>query len=174
MCRTCFAHRREWKFITFVKWQNQEGPWDTLHWAACWLFTFLPSCDAEEVFITIRGLFKQTLGDGEGQESLECCSPWFCRIVHDLATEHYPSQHLHLNKPLSQLWQNAAENSQPVFSCGPPPLDINSLSDTRFVNTFSLSAAYFFISLAADHWILVIFLPITLNCRNVLLSLNHI
>ena len=28
---------------------------------------------------------------------------------------------------------------------------INSLSDTRFVNTFSLSAAYFFISLAADH-----------------------
>ena len=124
MCRTCFAHRREWKFITFVKWQNQEGPWDTLHWAACWLFTFLPSCDAEEVFITIRGLFKQTLGDGEGQESLECCSPWFCRIVHDLATEHYPSQHLHLNKPLSQLWQNAAENSQPVFSCGPPPLDL--------------------------------------------------
>ena len=119
MCRTCFAHRREWKFITFVKWQNQEGPWDTLPWAARWLFTFLPRCDAEEVFITVRGLFKQTLGDGEGQESLECCSPWFRRIVHDLATEHNSSQHLHLNKPLSQLRQNAAENSQPVFPVDP-------------------------------------------------------
>ena len=22
--------------------------------------------------------FEQTLGDGDGQESLECCSPWRC------------------------------------------------------------------------------------------------
>ena len=30
---------------------------------------------------------EQTLGDGEGQESLVCCSPWGCRVRHDLATE---------------------------------------------------------------------------------------
>ena len=23
--------------------------------------------------------FEQALGDGEGQESLECCSPWGCK-----------------------------------------------------------------------------------------------
>ena len=23
--------------------------------------------------------FEQTLGDGEGQESLACCSPWGCK-----------------------------------------------------------------------------------------------
>ena len=23
--------------------------------------------------------FEQTLGDGEGQGSLECCSPWSCK-----------------------------------------------------------------------------------------------
>ena len=28
-----------------------------------------------------------TLGDAEGQESPECCSPWGCRVGHDLATE---------------------------------------------------------------------------------------
>ena len=27
--------------------------------------------------------FEQTLGDGEGQGSLECCSPWGCRVGHD-------------------------------------------------------------------------------------------
>ena len=30
---------------------------------------------------------EQTLGDGEGQESLVCCSPWGCRVRHDLETE---------------------------------------------------------------------------------------
>ena len=30
---------------------------------------------------------EQTPGDGEGQESLVCCSPWGCRVRHDLATE---------------------------------------------------------------------------------------
>ena len=29
----------------------------------------------------------QTLGDGEGQGSLACCSPWCCRVRHDWATE---------------------------------------------------------------------------------------
>ena len=31
--------------------------------------------------------FEQTLGDGEGQGSLACCSPWGYRVRHDLATE---------------------------------------------------------------------------------------
>ena len=30
---------------------------------------------------------EQTLGDGEGQGSLVCCSPWGPRFAHDLATE---------------------------------------------------------------------------------------
>ena len=31
--------------------------------------------------------FEQTLGDGEGQGSLVCYSPWGHRVRHDLATE---------------------------------------------------------------------------------------
>ena len=31
--------------------------------------------------------FEQTLGDNEGQGSLACCSPWGCRVRHDLAAE---------------------------------------------------------------------------------------
>ena len=31
--------------------------------------------------------FEQTPGDGEGQGSLACCSPWCCKETHDLATE---------------------------------------------------------------------------------------
>ena len=30
--------------------------------------------------------FEQTLGDGEGQGSLVCCSPWGCGVRHDWAT----------------------------------------------------------------------------------------
>ena len=28
--------------------------------------------------------FEQALGDGEGRGSLTCCSPWGCRVEHDL------------------------------------------------------------------------------------------
>ena len=31
--------------------------------------------------------FEQTLGNGEGQGSLACWSPWGHRVEHDLATE---------------------------------------------------------------------------------------
>ena len=31
--------------------------------------------------------FKQTLGDGEGQGRLACCSSWGGRVGHNLATE---------------------------------------------------------------------------------------
>ena len=27
--------------------------------------------------------FEQALEDGEGEESLVCCSPWGCRLRHD-------------------------------------------------------------------------------------------
>ena len=30
---------------------------------------------------------EQTLGDSEGQGSLVCCSPWICRVGHNLETE---------------------------------------------------------------------------------------
>ena len=38
--------------------------------------------------------FEQTPGDGEGQGSLACCSPWGCRVEHSLVTEQY-QQHNH-------------------------------------------------------------------------------
>ena len=31
--------------------------------------------------------FEQALGDGEGEESLVCCSPWGCRLRHDWAAK---------------------------------------------------------------------------------------
>ena len=33
--------------------------------------------------------FEQTLGNSEGQGSLECCSPWGRRVGHDQVTEQY-------------------------------------------------------------------------------------
>ena len=31
--------------------------------------------------------FEQALGIGDGQGRLVCCSPWSCRVEHNLATE---------------------------------------------------------------------------------------
>ena len=36
--------------------------------------------------------FEQALGDGEGQGSLACCSPWGHRVGHDWATEQQHSE----------------------------------------------------------------------------------
>ena len=33
---------------------------------------------------------EQTLGVGDGQGSLACCSPWGCRVGQDLVTEQHP------------------------------------------------------------------------------------
>ena len=33
--------------------------------------------------------FEQTLGDGEGQGSRACCSPWGHKVKHDLVTEQH-------------------------------------------------------------------------------------
>ena len=39
-----------------------------------------------------RHEFEQTPGDGEGQESLVCCSPWGLRVGHDLVIEQQQQQ----------------------------------------------------------------------------------
>ena len=44
--------------------------------------------------------FEQTLGDGEGQGSLACCSPWGRRVRHDLVTEQ---QQKEKNSNVNQL-----------------------------------------------------------------------
>ena len=36
--------------------------------------------------------FEQPLGDGEGQGSPACCSPWGCRVGHDLVTKQHDCQ----------------------------------------------------------------------------------
>ena len=38
--------------------------------------------------------FEQTLGDGEGQGSLVCCSPWGRRVGYNLVTEQQSFLHL--------------------------------------------------------------------------------
>ena len=47
--------------------------------------------------------FEQTPRDGEGQRSLECCSPWGQRVGHDLATEQQPQSNKDLNKRMSRV-----------------------------------------------------------------------
>ena len=44
--------------------------------------------------------FEQAPGDGEGQGSLVCCSPWGCRVGHDWATEEQRSFYILSNFPL--------------------------------------------------------------------------
>lgn len=60
MCKPRPARRGAHKFMAFVKWQNQEGTWEALPGAARWPFTFLPRCDAEEVFLTINKTLLNT------------------------------------------------------------------------------------------------------------------
>ena len=46
--------------------------------------------------------FEQTLGNGEGQGSLACCSPWGCKVRHNSATEQQVSHgHTRSGVPLS-------------------------------------------------------------------------
>ena len=46
---------------------------------------------------------EQTPGDGDGQGSLVCCSPWGRRVRHDLATEQQPRQVTSLSSRPSYL-----------------------------------------------------------------------
>ena len=47
--------------------------------------------------------FEQTPGDSEGQGSQACCSPWDCRVRHDLLTEQQQQimlfkEYIHIHK----------------------------------------------------------------------------
>ena len=47
--------------------------------------------------------FEQTLGDGEGQRSLVCCSPGGCRVGQDCAAEQQQQQQQNQKKELEKL-----------------------------------------------------------------------
>ena len=51
-----------------------------------------------------RHEFEQALGDGEGQGSLVCCSPWGHRVGHDLATKQQTTTAGKGHLPKSFLW----------------------------------------------------------------------
>ena len=45
--------------------------------------------------------FEQTLGDGEGQRSLTCCSPWGHRVRHNWVTEQQQNRGYRLKQLLN-------------------------------------------------------------------------
>ena len=47
--------------------------------------------------------FEQTREDSEGQRSLVCCSPWACRVRHDLATEQQQKPEFSVGRRVRQL-----------------------------------------------------------------------
>ena len=55
-------------------------------------------------------VFEQTQEDGDGQRSLVCCSPWGCKVRHDLVTE----------EQLQQLTITMANDVVHLFMCLPP------------------------------------------------------
>ena len=62
----------------------KHGSGTALHWVTC---EIIYSC------VLLNGHeFEQTQGDGEGQESLACCSLWGRRVIHNLASEQQQQQ----------------------------------------------------------------------------------
>ena len=57
---------------------------------------------------------EQTLGDGEGQGSLACRSPWSRRVRYDLATEQQQA-------PMISKYQSTAPSSLPSSRPSIPP-----------------------------------------------------
>ena len=51
---------------------------------------------------------EQILGDSEGQGSLMCCSPWGCRVGHDLVTEQQQQPGTKIPHAAAQLNLNPA------------------------------------------------------------------
>ena len=47
--------------------------------------------------------FEQALADGEGQESLVCCSPWGRKELDMIERLNHSTAHAHSSKPLSLL-----------------------------------------------------------------------
>ena len=56
-----------------IKGRRRRG-WQRMRWLDC-------------ITNSMDNKFAQPLGDGERQGSLACCSPWDCRVGHNLATE---------------------------------------------------------------------------------------
>ena len=57
--------------------------------------------------------FEQSLGDSGGQGSLPCCSPWCCRVEHDLTTEQQQQQKVVLMSYSSRVDCIVFENEVP-------------------------------------------------------------
>ena len=55
--------------------------------------------------------FEQTPGDGGGQGSLACCSPWGCRVGHDLATEQQNGSSIPAFKELHTVFHSHYQHS---------------------------------------------------------------
>ena len=72
--------------------------------------------------------FEQTLGDGEGQGSLACCSPWCRRVGHDWVTEQQPKSLgsslscLHFSNPTPNAIRSTLEKCLQFIHFSPPPL----------------------------------------------------
>ena len=56
--------------------------------------------------------FQQILGDSEGRGSLECCSPWHCRVSHNLAIEEQQCGYVFMNDVCLNMGYTVAENGQ--------------------------------------------------------------
>ena len=74
----------------------------------------------------------QSLGDGEGQGGLACCSLWSCRVEHDCATEHRgpacllpPSSRAHAGGTHGEPWSlrlaRAQGKAEAAGSCPSAP-----------------------------------------------------
>ena len=56
--------------------------------------------------------FEQTLGNGEGQGSLACCSPWDHRVGHDWATEQPSKQQKQMDS--TTKWGTTKNKHPPI------------------------------------------------------------
>ena len=66
--------------------------------------------------------FEQALGDGEGQGSLACCSPWGRRDGHDWVTEQQALEASSLRWRCGQSSAPASGGSRNPWACGRVPL----------------------------------------------------
>ena len=55
--------------------------------------------------------FEQTQGDGRGQRSLVCCSPWGRRVEHNLVTEQWQQKHTNLFNSYCKCWPVLASHA---------------------------------------------------------------
>ena len=102
--------------------------------------------------------FGQTLGDGEGQGSLVCCSPW-CRVRHNLGTEQ----------------QEVSLTLCNHIDCSPPGSSVHRINPfNKPIISESSKPFIYFHSQSVFKWIVTTdrILHLTLTGINWLLSLN--